>query len=285
MQGFQNLVDDGIYHYELRALGFSADDYMNLLNLLAKFNSNRTETEKLTIRFIVCDIRNVSVESSFATMKNMIDLRAANSTLRTMLVGYDVVGEEDLLNRLEFYVPAILKARTYAASLNQSVDMFPHCGETANVTHAGSNLFDGVLLSSKRLGHAIGLRDHPLLQTIVNDTQIGLELCPISNQLLRYVSDFRLHPGASYVASGLPVTLSTDDSTIYGLKSAAPSYEFFLAFATWDLTLSSVKAIAQNSIIYSALDSASKTAKLSAFDVKWNEWLDMVLNASFVSRL
>ena len=202
-----------------------------------------------------------------------------------MLVGYDVVGEEDLLNHLEFYVPAILKARTYAASLNQSVDMFPHCGETANVTHAGSNLFDGVLLSSKRLGHAIGLRDHPLLQTIVNDTQIGLELCPISNQLLRYVSDFRLHPGASYVASGLPVTLSTDDSTIYGLKSAAPSYEFFLAFATWDLTLSSVKAIAQNSIIYSALDSASKTAKLSSFDVKWNEWLDMVLNASFVSRL
>lgn len=100
-----------------------------------------------------------------------------------------------------------------------------------------------------------------------------MELCPVSNQLLRYVDDIRTHPGSSYLATGLPVTLSSDDPSIYNYDSAANTPDFFMAFLSWDLTLLQMKQIAKNSLIYSALSEDEKATKLIEFENLWKDWL------------
>ncbi len=59
-------------------------------------------------------------------------------------------------------------------------------------------LFKGVLLHYPLIkwcflfiGHALALRDFPLAMQEVRARQIGIELCPISNQMLEYVADIR----------------------------------------------------------------------------------------------
>jgi adenosine deaminase CECR1 len=117
------------------------------------------------------------------------------------------------------------------------------------------------------------LRNHPLLQKYVIANKTGLELCPVSNQMLRYVDDFRMHPGAYYIEKGMLATLSSDDPSVYGYDSAAPTFDFFIAYATWDLTLPSLKQLALNSLTVSALDEATKQAKTQIFEAQWQKWL------------
>ena len=47
------------------------------------------------------------------------------------------------------------------------------------------NLFDAVLLGTRRIGHAFSLHKHPLLVDMVKEKKILVESCPISNEVLR----------------------------------------------------------------------------------------------------
>ncbi len=199
------------------------------------------------------------------------------------VVGFDLVDEEDAGFTLHHYASDFVAIRNYAIGKGLApLPFYFHCAETDNVTHASSNAFDAILLNSKRLGHALGLRDHPWLMKIVNSSRIALELCPVSNQLLRFYDDIRTHPGATYVAEGLPVTLSSDDPEIYGYSSAANTPDFFMAYLSWDLSLASVKQIALNSLLYSALGDAEKQQKLAQFETLYQAWIAQVASGSFI---
>jgi adenosine deaminase CECR1 len=67
-----------------------------------------------------------------------------------------------------------------------------HAGES--VERANSNLYDALLLGTKRIGHGFNLALHPHLKEIVKEKQICIECCPISNNVLGYVKDLRCHP-------------------------------------------------------------------------------------------
>lgn len=67
-----------------------------------------------------------------------------------------------------------------------------------------------------RLGHGFALHNYPTLQEQVKERKIAIEVCPISNQLLRVVQDLREHPAREMMSNSVPVTISSDDSVIYG---------------------------------------------------------------------
>ena len=176
-----------------------------------------------------------------------------------------------------YFAEPILAAKEYARSKGwDPLTNYFHAGETDNVTRSQSNLYDAILLGTKRIGHGLGLRDHPVLEEIVKNTGIAIECCPISNQLLRYVSDLRIHPAAEWILNGFPVTLSSDDPQIYGYPSAAPTFDFFIATVLWRLPIQSIHQLALNSILYSSLSEEKKQSYQIEFEQRFENWIDNV---------
>ena len=66
------------------------------------------------------------------------------------------------------------------------------CLGTGNSTD--HNLFDAVLLGTRRIGHGFSLYKHPLLIDMVKDKKILIESCPVSNEVLRLCGSIMSHP-------------------------------------------------------------------------------------------
>jgi adenosine deaminase CECR1 len=68
---------------------------------------------------------------------------------------------------------------------NASISMYFHGEETLFMNNArDENLFDALLLDSKRIGHGYAFCHHPLLLEMIKSKQVAIEICPISNQVL-----------------------------------------------------------------------------------------------------
>jgi adenosine deaminase CECR1 len=74
-----------------------------------------------------------------------------------LIVGYDMVNEEDYVIPLKELLPMI-----FEASNGQPFPMIFHAGESVDVNN--ENLYDAILLGTKRIGHGFNLALHPHLQ-------------------------------------------------------------------------------------------------------------------------
>lgn len=89
---------------------------------------------------------------------------------------------------------------------------------------------------------------------IVKQRHICLEVCPISNQVLRLVEDLRNHPATIYSATNMPMVISSDDPAFWGATGI--SYDMYYAlmcFTGADVGLTYVKQLAINSLEYTNL--------------------------------
>ncbi|KAH9001100.1 hypothetical protein EDB92DRAFT_1931707 [Lactarius akahatsu] len=121
---------------------------------------------------------------------------------------------------------------------------------------AGNNLYDALLLGTKRIGHGFSIVKHPKLLRLCRENGIALEVCPISNEILvclpiamrttvfgTYVS-MPMHPLSAMINQGVPVTLNP---SVFGTKGL--SYDFYQVFVSNETTgLITLKQIALDSI-------------------------------------
>jgi len=178
-----------------------------------------------------------------------------------------------------YYLEDFIKIRKFIQDNNyRDLPYFFHAGETDWFKSKEENLFDAILLNTSRIGHGLALKGYPLLMEIVKRKGIGLEVSPISNQLLRFVNDLRNHPAVTFMANGLPVTLSSDDPVVYGYTGV--SYDFYEAYMAWQLSLAGLKQLTQNSITYSSLTPQEKTSQLRTLDVRWHRWIDFIVDGA-----
>lgn len=86
---------------------------------------------------------------------------------------------------------------------------FCHAGEThdKNVT----NLHDAMLLNTKRIGHGFQLFLFPNLVQECIKKDVCIEVCPLSNMVLGYTYDLRVHPIRDLSYKGLQFSISSDD--------------------------------------------------------------------------
>eukprot|EP01114_Cavostelium_apophysatum_P004782 TRINITY_DN1514_c0_g1_i2.p2 TRINITY_DN1514_c0_g1~~TRINITY_DN1514_c0_g1_i2.p2 ORF type:complete len:220 (+),score=45.26 TRINITY_DN1514_c0_g1_i2:860-1519(+) len=190
------------------------------------------------------------------------------------VIGFDLVDEEDRYNTLYYYVPDFLQIQYYLQENNlPPIKYFFHGGETDWANRM--NLYDAILLNTTRIGHAYALKDYPLLKEMVKNRGIGLELCPVSNQLLRLVSDLRNHPGCIYMNEGLPITISNDDPSIY--SNIGLSWDFYETYmACNNMGLAGLKQLSLNSLLYSQLNSTEMAAALEDWEERWSLWVKQV---------
>lgn len=70
-------------------------------------------------------------------------------------------------------------------NVSKDLKFFFHAGETNQYGRTDLNLVDAILLNSSRIGHGFALAKHPKLMEIGQNKKIAVELCPISNQVLK----------------------------------------------------------------------------------------------------
>lgn len=190
-----------------------------------------------------------------------------------MVIGFDMVNEEDFTPEIDFFLPQIYEAKAKAQAEGWEFKVYLHCGESN--ARSNNQLYDAILLDTKRIGHGFHLAYHPELQKIVKEKQMCIECCPVSNFLLGYVLDMRCHPARSFLHSGLPVSISPDDPGFMGYEGVTLDYVY--AYLSWDLDIADLKKLCLNSIQYAAVSDKEKDELTQLFVYKWDRFLDYVL--------
>lgn len=80
----------------------------------------------------------------------------------------------------------------------------------------------------------------------VKKNDICLEICIVSNQVLRYYNDLRTHPLKPLLNAGVKCALSPDDPGFFGAK--AVNHDFYCATIGARLSLSELKKLVFYSI-------------------------------------
>jgi adenosine deaminase-related growth factor len=361
IKAFKTLVDDNIEYLELRS-GFgkfsgnnNAALFLRLLSEAAdEANTYAQELavpKQFKLRIILCGNRSKS--RRFDVLKKMILAAqwANTANYEDLIIGFDVVSEEDRGNSTQRYAEFILNSRIY-----KILNFYFHDGETS--WDFNTNMIDAIMLSERRVGHGFGLYRFPQLtdelafeantpvhkplrinrnggstvdlntyfgdlnamaanisqraylsddaqcamfcdevkkymadkdfevtsdcdkKAECNTRSIALEICPISNQMLRYTPDLRLHPANALLHKGVQCVLANDDPQIFGNEGL--TYDFISAFLAWDLDLWQIKQLIVNSIVYSAIprkignnDSYYDDiiTALNRFNVLWHRFL------------
>ena len=249
------LVEENVQYVESRSVAIDASIVLDV----------QTRDPDFDVKFIAAAGRSASRNRITQMLANALDLRAKEPD---RIVGFDLVEEEDRTNTNLYYAEQLLAAQQEAARRGLDLPLYLHSGETSWAEN--ENLYDAVLLGAARIGHGLALIKHPRLMQIVKERGIAVEVCPISNQILGYVSDLRNHPAVHYINAGLPVVLSTDDPAIF---RQSLSHEFYVAFMAWGLDLASLKQLAMNSLAYSGMRADEKQRALAAWDRRWTAFI------------
>ena len=117
-------------------------------------------------------------------------------------------------------LPASDFRRVYNSALSLGLHLLMHAGEIGGPERIREAV---ELLHVERIGHGIAAVHDPSLMDLLADRRIPLELCPGSNiltgalarQLSQPDTTIEAHPLPLLLRHGIPVTLSTDDPTMF----------------------------------------------------------------------
>ena len=255
---------------------------------LTKFQSSPEGEGFWGIRMIWTTLRRVDTETM---VKNMDWAITTKIEFPHLLAGYDLVGQEDAGRPLKDVLPELFWFRKQCASEGVEMPFFFHAGEClGDGNDTDNNLFDAVLLGTRRIGHGFSLYKHPLLIDLVKEKRILIESCPISNEVLRLCGSVLSHPLPALLARGVPCALCNDDPAILGQDTAGMTHDFWQALQGWDnLGLAGLGSLAENSIRWAAFEDQNaeewtrdikeaslgngvKAERLKEWGVKWEQF-------------
>ena len=133
-----------------------------------------------------------------------------------------------------------------------------HAGEWGGAAQVARAL----ALDPERIAHGPGAVDDPALCAELIARGVTLDLCPTSNWQAGIVPSLAAHPLARLHRAGVPVTLSTDDTTVSDLSL---SDEYVRAVETIGLTLAELWAIDRHALEVAFADEAVLAPLRTAF--------------------
>ncbi|MBV9709252.1 MAG: adenosine deaminase [Chloroflexi bacterium] len=135
----------------------------------------------------------------------------------------------------------------------------PHAGETM-----GPQSVWGALraLGAERLGHGVRSIEDAALVAYLVEQHIPLEVCPTSNIRLGVYPHITEHPLPSLYAAGVPVTVNSDDPSLF---NTTLNYELELLAGPFSFDLTTINEILLNGVRYSFLPQDEKQALEATF--------------------
>ncbi|KAK3875288.1 hypothetical protein Pcinc_019823 [Petrolisthes cinctipes] len=225
----------------------------------------------LGARYIYAPMRRIDNATMNGYVDNMIDMAGKFPNL---VAGFDLVGQEDKGETLINLLEPLLRLS------DADIPVFYHAGETDWMgMSTDENIVDALFLNATRIGHGYALVKHPKAKELALQHNTPIEVCPVSNQVLKLVSDLRNHPAAQLVAEGFPIVISSDDPGAWGSKGLSYDfYEAFMALGGAKADLRFLKQLAINSITYSSVDENTKSQMMQRWEEKWNTFISETLS-------
>ncbi|EGD84897.1 hypothetical protein H112_08614 [Trichophyton rubrum D6] len=185
-----------------------------------------------------------------------------------LICGFDLVGREDDGRSLVDMIPVLFWFKKQCAVEGVEIPFMFHAGEClGDGDETDSNLYDAILLGTRRIGHAFSLYKHPLLIDLVKEKKIMVECCPISNEVLRFTSSIMSHPLPALLARGVAVSLCNDDPSMLGHGKNGLTHDFCQVLnGLENVGLSGLATMAENSLRWSCFEDQDNSAWLA--DIK-----------------
>jgi adenosine deaminase len=121
-------------------------------------------------------------------------------------IGLDLAGDES-----EY--PNDMYRHVIQPVIDAGANITIHAGEAAGADSIWAAI---ELLGAKRIGHGIRCVEDPRLVDHLRENRILLEMCPTSNRITSAWPDLKTHPFKTCFEAGVPVSLNTDDPSIFG---------------------------------------------------------------------
>ncbi|KAL0257192.1 hypothetical protein SLS55_008002 [Diplodia seriata] len=292
-----HLARDGVSYAEIRIpmhwqFFVMADDgsreldrkeMVGLLKEVLEEEVPRIRAERMVfwgVRFIYGSFRLCERENMRWMMNDCVELKQKYPDL---ICGFDMQGQEDDGHSHLHWIQELLDFRTHCDSLGLDIPFIFHAGETLQ-TFTSQNLYDAVLLSSKRIGHAFALpQHHPYLLQLCRARNIAIETCPISNEVLGLApSGIRNHPLPILLAQCVPCTINTDDP---GCWEASMSHEWYQVMSgagrgdgeAGGMDLRGWRKLARWSLEYSCMPDAERQEAERVFEEQWEEFCGWIV--------
>src|SRR2546423_154463 len=184
----------------------------------------------------------------------MIECIRVKKAFPHLICGFDFVAQESLGRPLTELTPLIFWFRKRCVEESVEIPFFFHAGEClGDGDETDGNLFDAILLGTRRIGHGYSLYKHPLLIDMVKQKKILVECCPISNEILRLSSSILGHSLPALLSRGVSVSLNNDDPAVLGHGKNGLSHDFWQAYMAFEnLGLEGLAVMAEDSIKWRA---------------------------------
>ena len=274
----QNLIDDNVMHMETRSFfgpkyTIDASGSSVYFPLDSTFQGIERATKNIqqkhpdfTHKAIYTSLRFFPAEKISEELVTAYQLR---KKYPEFIKGFDLVAEEDNGHTTLFFDSVWLMRDSLQQVYGIDMPLYLHDGESNS--RDVQNVYDAVVLGSKRIGHGFNLMYFPNVIDKVIANDICIEVSPLSNQMLGYVKDLRLHPAALLLSQGVQCSISSDDPAIFGYRGL--SYDYWYSTMAWELDLRDIKKLVFNSLTYSTLDADEKQKALAKLRESWVEFV------------
>ncbi len=164
--------------------------------------------------------------------------------------------------------PAEPYAPVYEEARQRGFRLTAHAGEAA-----GANSIWTVVekLGVERIGHGVRANEDPQLLSLLEERQIPLEMCVMSNVKTGVCESVEDHPIKQYFQQGLMVTVNSDDPTMF---NTSISQEYLVLTQKLDFTPNDLKLLSMNGIVASFMSDEDKELIKSQFEKKWQQLLN-----------
>ncbi len=242
---------DGVRYVEIRwgpllhvARGLSLADGIAAVCTGARGAAARTGT---TVRLISTALRSHDPGDNLRLAETAARFRDGG------LTGWDLAGPEAA------FPDPLVHAAAFEAARAGGLRITLHAGEWGGAAQVRRAL----AVAPERIAHGPGVEGDPELCRLLIARGVTLDLCPTSNVQAGIVPSLAAHPLARLHRAGVPVTLSTDDTTVSDITL---SEEYLRAVEEIGLTLPELWAIDRHALDIAFADEADLAPLRAAFD-------------------
>ncbi|XP_002068999.2 adenosine deaminase 2 [Drosophila willistoni] len=252
--------------YDLEGNNYSLFDTAHSLATAAKIFKS-TYPNFIDLKLIYAPLR----ESNDNRLDEYIEnVRMLKKQFPNLITGFDLLS---LGNECD--LPQLSQLRQLL-HISKEIDFYFHAGESRcmDMAKTNENLLDALLMGSKRIGNALNLPLHPEILKTMRQSNVAIEINPLSNYYLQYVNDFRQHPAAYLIAAGFPIVVGSDYPYFWNASPLTSDfYVTFVGIASGQDNLRLLKQLAMNSFIYSSLNGEEKMTAMAKWQCHWDNWL------------